>query len=147
MWTEAVRPRPVGRDERGALGYLRVVHVGLVTALVFAASAGCAGDPAAHDDLTTAADTSAEEVASDVAATRCEAGAGGCVLRDDETCAACFSRLATCCYGDADIQGMITPLTAACEERLECRRCCDECAADTCESLRAYTCPAVLVAP
>ena len=65
-----------------------------------------------------------------------------CTCDPDETCTACVENLATCCYGDPELSGQAALLAATCEAAAPCRACCDECAAASCETLRATgSCP------
>lgn len=68
----------------------------------------------------------------------CECAAG-------ERCLECYRHLGDCCYGDPTIFGQVARLAENCEREGDCAACCDECAARTCEELRAgHDCPAAL---
>ena len=68
-----------------------------------------------------------------------------CVPEGDEDCAACFTRIGTCCYGDPDWgEGPPThdDLVARCLTNPGCVACCNECKQMTCASMKARgVCP------
>lgn len=102
---------------------------------------------APETSVTETVDENQEDIEEELpTAARCEAGLPTCTLAEGETCGACFAKIAACCYRDSDLQGHIVPITQDCEARVDCRRCCDECASQSCAYLKAYTCP-FLVAP
>lgn len=71
-----------------------------------------------------------------------------CVPEPNEDCASCFAKIGQCCYGDRDWggpTGSYEALVARCAEAPDCVACCNECAAMTCEGMRAHhVCPVVI---
>lgn len=119
----------------------RFVGLAASALVALAGAASCSRDAARAATATGAAGdaTSTHDIA---AVDTCSAPGEPCPLAPDEQCHACFARLAECCYGDKDIMGQIAVLEAACEARPTCRRCCDECTAQTCAQLIAdKSCP------
>jgi hypothetical protein len=107
-------------------------------ALLFCALAACSdGGRAASGDAAVAPDAAA--VAPDAAAKP-----AGCACDPVEDCAACFAQIGRCCYDDETIGGQVGRLVATCESRAACTVCCTECAAKSCEQMRADgDCPTV----
>ncbi len=128
-------------------------HIFLAYAPIAVAFLGC-GDPKAHPsgDAEVAAPDAASDAAaplSDATAPIPDAGPGyvplTCVCESGETCGDCFDRIGECCYDDATLGGMVGPIAQTCEAAGACRACCHECAALTCDQIRAAgACPIMI---
>lgn len=117
-----------------------IARVVLVALVGLGACGGSSGSPDTVISITDASSSSDTDTTPS-----CEGIALACEPSPSETCGACFLQIARCCYADEDIQGQIGPLTTACEGRVECLRCCDECAQLDCVGLRAaQLCPTVI---
>ena len=60
-----------------------------------------------------------------------------CAMAPAEDCLPCFEQIGRCCYEDVTIEGQVEALSATCQSDDRCKSCCDECAALSCDQLKA----------
>jgi hypothetical protein len=89
-------------------------------------------------------------VACSSASTGAPAGAGGggpvctaCTAEEGEDCLGCWSKILDCCYrADERADAKPAEMAARCSDLAPCAACCNECAAQSCDELRAHgNCP------
>ncbi len=105
----------------------------LVTLPVLFAACGDGGARAGAGDARPPDATAA----TDAAVAAPDTSVPGCRCDPVEDCAACFANIGRCCADDPALAGQTPRLAAACEGNPSCAVCCAECAAKSCERLRA----------
>ena len=67
-----------------------------------------------------------------------------CACGPDDDCNACFARIGECCYEDPSMGGQAGLIARNCDSNPSCKPCCSECAARSCEEIKALNgCPAL----
>jgi hypothetical protein len=97
---------------------------------------GCDGGRAADRTETPAIDAGRIADAAAPGASAPDAGAH-CACEADEDCHACYENIGRCCYDDPTMLGNLEAVVANCQALPGCRACCNECAARSCDALKA----------
>lgn len=115
------------------------------------ALAGCS-DPVTGADAAVAADAvviAADGGPGDAASDGGIGDAGpaplACACDPDEACSACITLIGRCCYEDETFGGTFEYILDNCQSDPSCKSCCNECAALSCDEIKARgSCPNLL---
>ncbi len=101
---------------------------------------------AADTNATPDGSTLGKDAAADAKLDSADAGPvyPPCTCGADDDCDACFARIGECCYEDPTMGGQAGLIARNCDFNPSCKPCCSECAARSCEEIKALGgCPAL----